>query len=81
MSADNAKSQIPEDTMGEPKLPECDDLEITPEMIAAGGRVLQDQCDLIMETATTIACGVFLEMIETQRQSGQRQQSRDRQSR
>ncbi len=67
--------------MSDPKSNECDDMEITPEMIEAGGRVLQDQCDLIMETATTIACGVFREMIETQRQSGQRHQSRDHQSR
>ena len=40
MGADNAKSQIPEDTMGEPKLAVCDDVEITPEMIEAGEDVL-----------------------------------------
>ena len=51
-----------------------DEIEITPEMDAAGGRVLQDQCDLIMETAITIARGVFREMIETQRRSGQQHQ-------
>ena len=56
------------------------EIEVTPEMEAAGGRVLQDQCDLIMETAATIARGVFQEMIETQRRSGQRQQSRDHQA-
>ncbi len=67
--------------MSDPKSNDCDDVEITPEMIEAGGRVLQDQCDLIMETATTIACGVFREMIETQRQSCQQQQSHDHQSR
>ena len=36
MSVDNAKSWIPEDTMSEPKLAECDDVKITPEMIEAG---------------------------------------------
>ena len=36
MSTNNAKFQTPEDTMSEPKLPECDDVEITPEMIEAG---------------------------------------------
>lgn len=51
-----------------------DEIEITPEMDAAGGQVLQDQCNLIMETAITIARGVFWEMIETQRRSGQRHQ-------
>lgn len=40
MSADNTESRIPEDTMGEPKLPECDDVEITPEMIEAGLELL-----------------------------------------
>ncbi len=48
-------------------------IEITPEMEAAGGQILQNQCDLIMETAATIACVVFREMIETHYQSDQRQ--------
>ena len=42
MSPDNADSQIPEDTMGELKLAECDGVEITPEMIEAGVEVLRE---------------------------------------
>lgn len=46
-------------------------IEVTPEMIAAGGQRIQDQCGpMPMTVASTIAHEVFLEMIQTKRPTG-----------
>lgn len=52
-------------------------VEITPEMIEAGARVLMDQCDLLRGSASNIARVVFEEMTRGER-SNPSDNNRDR---
>lgn len=49
------------------------EIEITPEMMEAGGLRIQDQCgEMPLSVASTIAREVFLEMIQTKYPTGLR---------
>jgi len=50
-----------------PERDQEEEIEITQEMIDAGAQVLEDQCDLLRASASSIARVVFQEMIRRRR--------------
>ena len=56
--------------MSDPKLPECDDVEITPEMIEAGARaILQFTEEQLLDDHEGVAEAVFTAMMRQRLQS------------